>query len=305
MLAPMQPELQPIVRRLDLEGDGSLYRGRAGAMEVVAMLTTIGMTAGAQAARRMLEHDVDWVMVVGIAGGVDRSVPIGGVIVPEVVIDRATGGRFRPTRAGPITPRGTLSCGDELITGPAELDAMAAQGVVAVDMETAAVAAVCDGAQVPWSVFRGISDYAGEGLVDDAVFAMTRPDGTADPEVIARYLDDARKRLALLRCVPLTGRQHQIRAHLQAAGFPLVGDKLYGPSEEIFLRLAESGGTPAPPGMFDDLVTPDERTALRLWRQALHASELTLPHPGTGEITRFTAPLPADISALIATLRPL
>ena len=66
---------------------------------------------------------------------------------------------------------------------------MAARGVVAVDMETAAVAAVCVGAQCPWSVFRGISDYAGEGLVDDALFAMTRPDGTADPDVIARYLE--------------------------------------------------------------------------------------------------------------------
>ena len=52
---------------------------------------------------------------------------------------------------------------------------MAAQGVVAVDMETAAVAAVCEAAACPWSVFRGISDYAGEGLVDDAIFAMTRP----------------------------------------------------------------------------------------------------------------------------------
>jgi len=198
MLAPMQPELQPIVRRLDMEGDGSLYRGRAGAIEVIALLTTIGMTAGAAAARRVLEHDVDWVMVVGIAGGVDRSVPIGGVIVPEVVIDRATGGEFRPTPAGTIAPRGTLSCGDELITGQAELDAMAARGVVAVDMETAAVAAVCEGAQIPWSVFRGISDYAGEGLVDAAVFAMTRPDGTADPEVIARYLEENPERRQVL-----------------------------------------------------------------------------------------------------------
>jgi adenosylhomocysteine nucleosidase len=188
MLAPMQPELQPIVRRLTLEGDGSVYRGRAGAIEVVAMLTTIGMQAGAEAAQRILEHDVDWVMVVGIAGGVDRSVPIGAVIVPEVVVDRATGGHFRPAYLGDIVPRGTLSCGDELITGPDELDAMAALGVVAVDMETAAVAAVCEAADRPWSVFRGISDYAGEGLVDDAIFAMTRPDGTADPEVIARYL---------------------------------------------------------------------------------------------------------------------
>src|SRR5262249_34081821 len=90
-------------------------------------------------------------------------------------------------------------------------------------------------------------------------------------EVVRRF-----RGLTLLRCVRRTGRQPQIRAPLLAAGFPLVGDKLYGPSEEIFLRLAESGGVPAPPGEFDDLITPEERLKLRLWRQALHASELVL-----------------------------
>ena len=119
-------------------------------------------------------------------------------------------------------------------------------------------------------------------------------------EVVRRY-----QGAALLRCVPRTGRQHQIRAHLQAAGLPLIGDKLYGPSEEIFLRLAESGGSPAPPGTFDELITPAEIARLRLWRQALHASELALPHPVSGETLRFQSPLPADISALLETLRPL
>ena len=124
-------------------------------------------------------------------------------------------------------------------------------------------------------------------------------------EVLSRYLDAAGKPLTLLRCVPLTGRQHQIRVHLQAAGFPLVGDKLYGPSEEIFLRLAESGGTPSPAGTFDALITPDEQAALRLWRQALHAAELVVPHPATSTPVQFSSPLPADITDLIRTLRPL
>jgi nucleoside phosphorylase len=201
MLAPMQPELQPIVRRLGMEGDGSLYRGRTSdGVEVIAMLTKIGMANGADAARRMLDHDVDHVMVVGIAGGVDpNALQIGDVIVPEVVVGRAMARSFRPAFVGDIAPRGTLSCGDDLISDPEALARMAAEGVVAVDMETAAVAAVCDDARVAWSVFRGISDFAGEGLIDDALFALANPDGTADAARVANYLEAHPDRLPVLK----------------------------------------------------------------------------------------------------------
>jgi adenosylhomocysteine nucleosidase len=200
MLAPMQPELQPIVRRLGMEGDGTLYRGFAGGVEVVAMLTNIGMANGASAVTRMLDHDVDHVMVVGIAGGVDEKVlKIGDVLVPEVVVCRSTRCAFRPAFLGDIVPRGTLSCGDDLITDPARLALMAADGVIAVDMETAAVAEVCDDAGVAWSVFRGISDFAGEGLIDHELFALTNPDGTADRAAVAKYLEEHPGRLDVLK----------------------------------------------------------------------------------------------------------
>jgi adenosylhomocysteine nucleosidase len=199
MLAPMQHELAPIVRRLQLEPDGSVHRGHAGDREVVAMLTTMGMAPAADAARRLLELDVDWVMVVGIAGGIDPDVvTIGDVIIPEVVVDRGTGEAFEPSIGGGTGPRGVLSCGDELITDRGPLAAMAADGVIAVDMETAAVAAVCAAAGCPWSAHRSISDFAGGGLVDDAVFAMTRPDGTADPDALERYLSEDPGRIAVL-----------------------------------------------------------------------------------------------------------
>jgi adenosylhomocysteine nucleosidase len=183
-----------------LEGDATLCRGlTSDGVEVVAMLTKIGMANGANAAQRMLDHDVDHVMVVGIAGGVDQNVlKIGDVVVPEVVVDRATGRAFCPTFVGNAVPRGTLSCGDDLITDPAVLALMAADGVIAVDMETAAVAQVCDDAHVAWSVYRGISDFAGEGLVDAALFALTKPDGTADRAAVTKYLDENPDRLDVL-----------------------------------------------------------------------------------------------------------
>jgi adenosylhomocysteine nucleosidase len=201
MLAPMQCELQPIVRRLGMEGDGSVYEGRVGdGVEIVAMLTNIGMANGARAARRILEHGVDHVMVVGIAGGLDSDVlQIGEVIVPETVIGRAMERTFRPTFVGDIVPKGTLSCGDDFITDPAALALMAVEGVIAVDMETAAVAEVCEDAHVAWSVFRGISDFAGAGLVDDALFALTNPDGTADQSALAKYLKENPDRLEVLQ----------------------------------------------------------------------------------------------------------
>jgi hypothetical protein len=54
------------------------------------------------------------------------------------------------------------------------------QGVVAVDMETAAVAAVCERRGVPWLAFRAISDVIRDGLVDDSTMTMLKPDGSTD-----------------------------------------------------------------------------------------------------------------------------
>jgi hypothetical protein len=62
------------------------------------------------------------------------------------------------------------------------------QGASAVDMETAAVAAVCEQHGTPYAVFRSISDYATDGTVDAAVGAMARPDGSSDMGAAVRYM---------------------------------------------------------------------------------------------------------------------
>lgn len=84
-----------------------------------------------------------------------------------------------------------------------------------------------------------------------------------------------------------TGRTHQIRLHLSHAGYPLVGDPVYGG------RLAIPRGA-----------TPVLAEALRSFkRQALHAAKLTFLHPGGGQSIDIEAKLPSDFLALVAALK--
>jgi len=92
---------------------------------------------------------------------------------------------------------------------------------------------------------------------------------------------------ALLQCELESGRTHQIRVHMAHAGWPLVGDPLYGRG----LRLPR-GATPA---LAD---------ALRGFkRQALHAEHLAFAHPVTGEALAFDAEPPRDFLDLLDALR--
>ena len=94
--------------------------------------------------------------------------------------------------------------------------------------------------------------------------------------------------LSLVRCVPETGRLHQIRAHLLAAGFPIVGDKLYGKDEGAFLTFVKQG------------LTPEIEALLILPRSALHNAGMVFRHPWTREEMTLRAPLPALFSDCLA-----
>ncbi len=88
---------------------------------------------------------------------------------------------------------------------------------------------------------------------------------------------------ALLDCRPKTGRTHQIRVHLAHIDHPIVGDTLYRRRGPHSIELAPE----APP----------------MPRQALHAAALEFDHPVRAERMRFEAPLPSDMTALLAWLR--
>jgi len=90
-----------------------------------------------------------------------------------------------------------------------------------------------------------------------------------------------------IRCKLESGRTHQIRVHMAHVRHPLVGDPVYGGR----LRL--------PKGTSDEL----REVLAAFHRQALHAQQLTLEHPETGEILSWEAPLPDDMVELIEALR--
>jgi 23S rRNA pseudouridine1911/1915/1917 synthase len=82
---------------------------------------------------------------------------------------------------------------------------------------------------------------------------------------------------SLLECRLATGRTHQIRVHMAAEGYPLIGDPTYG----------------------------RRHAAIAFPRQALHAGRLGFTHPASGEALSFESPLPPDIAALITALEHL
>ncbi|HVR62876.1 MAG TPA: RluA family pseudouridine synthase [Polyangia bacterium] len=96
---------------------------------------------------------------------------------------------------------------------------------------------------------------------------------------------------ALVEATPETGRQHQIRVHLAGIGHPIVGDKLYGAGERLFMRACDEGLTPELLALFDSLP-----------RHALHAHRLTFPHPTTRAPMTVESPLPADLVAYMRDL---
>jgi len=101
--------------------------------------------------------------------------------------------------------------------------------------------------------------------------------------VIERHAD-----CALVSCKPFTGRQHQIRVHMDAIGHPLVGDKLYGVDEQVFLRASTGDLTPA------------ELRALGMPRHALHNHRIAFTSPATGERIEVRSSLPQDMLHYLA-----
>jgi 23S rRNA pseudouridine1911/1915/1917 synthase len=77
-------------------------------------------------------------------------------------------------------------------------------------------------------------------------------------------IENAYGLFALVEAQPITGRTHQIRLHASHIGHPVLGDKIYGPSEDCYLEFIQTGWT------------PELESRLLLKRQALHSAGLQI-----------------------------
>lgn len=125
-------------------------------------------------------------------------------------------------------------------------------------------------------------DITSPVFVKSAVVA----DGTGQHAVTHFEPRTAAGGFTLARVVTTTGRKHQIRAHAQWLGYPLVGDKIYGPDARLYLDFIDHGWTEA---LAAKLLLP---------RQALHCAEIDLRPAGLPQV--FIAPLPADLREFLS-----
>jgi len=189
----MPMELTPLKKKLSLGksrlGALDAHTGALDGRPVVAIVTGMGTRLATTGVERLLAAlEVERVVVVGITGAIHPESEIGELVLPEAVVDGDTGTEFHPQPLGVGRPSGKMWTSDALITDPGEVAGLRADGVVALDMETAAVARVCEGHGIPWSVFRAFSDRTTDGVIDDEVFHLSHQDGTPDAKAVAAYL---------------------------------------------------------------------------------------------------------------------
>jgi 23S rRNA pseudouridine1911/1915/1917 synthase len=100
-----------------------------------------------------------------------------------------------------------------------------------------------------------------------------------------KWGDSGDDKFSLIRAGPCNGHTHQIRVHLASIGHPIVGDKIYGPDEQLYLRFIQTGWT------------PELEAQLLLPRHALHSTKLAID----GEI-EWDSPLPVDLAEFATAL---
>lgn len=131
----------------------------------------------------------------------------------------------------------------------------------------------------------------GADEVDPARMRVFRRHG-GQPSVTDCHLLESFGRFAWLECRPLTGRTHQVRVHLAAAGAPVLNDRLYGDSSAVLLLS----------GLKHRYKGREVEKPL-ISRLALHAGHLGFVHPSSREPMEITSALPREFEVSLKYLR--
>ncbi len=138
-------------------------------------------------------------------------------------------------------------------------------------------------------------------LVREKMAIRTLEDG-GKPAVTYYEVAERFRGFALVRCMPQTGRTHQIRVHLAHIGHPIVADKAYSGRSRLVLGDLRAATQAVVPALASEAAASDPDTLL-IDRQALHAHSLRFAHPATGQPLHLSAPLPADMTRALEALR--
>lgn len=132
---------------------------------------------------------------------------------------------------------------------------------------------------------RGIVDKAIGFAKGSPVYTKRGIDETdGKPSKTGWKVEKRLKGFTVVHLIPHTGRTHQLRVHMSWLGHPIVGDKIYGPDDTLYLQFIEQGVTGK---MLEKLLLP---------RHSLHADFIRLRHPGTQEFVECRAPMPEDMA---------
>jgi nucleoside phosphorylase len=168
--------------------------GRVGQSDVTAIHIGMGPSTTRRAITRLLDDasvggvPVDHVMIAGICGGLDPDLEVGTIINPETIVDYSSGVAYRHSPPGGVPQAGKL-----ITTEEATLDIELSRrffedGCLGVDMESSAVAEVCEARRCAWSVYRCIGDRYFDGLLDERIVGVTNPDGSGNRTEMERLL---------------------------------------------------------------------------------------------------------------------
>jgi nucleoside phosphorylase len=198
VLAPMPLEMNAIVTAFGLspasDAKGTPWAGHVGNSQVTAIHIGMGPPLTRAATSRLFDRSapdhvpVDHVMIAGICGGLDPDLEVGTLINPEIIIEYSSGATYRHTPPGAAPQGGKLITTEGVTLDNGLSQRLFEEGCLGVDMESSAVAEVCEEHGCAWSVYRCIGDRWVDHLLDPRIVALTNPDGSGKTEEINRLI---------------------------------------------------------------------------------------------------------------------